>query len=272
MEMELDKTPVVLTIAGSDPYGGAGIQVDAKTIHALGGYAMSVPTALTVQNSKGVFDVFATPVSSLRKQLDALLEDIEVDAIKIGMLANADIVQCVAEVIERYALKNVVLDTVLVSSSGANLLAPDALEVMKSTLLPKVDVVTPNLPELNRILDASYHGVADEMSSIAEQLWQLDVKAAVIKGGHSANEDCIDYLLQPNVAPESFFAERVVTSHTHGTGCVLSSAIAVELAKGRSLLESVEIAKAFLTVSLKSSDSLKFSYREVCDNRREPIL
>lgn len=266
------KTATVLTIAGSDPYGGAGIQVDAKTIHTLGGYAMSVPTALTAQNSQGVFDVYPVSVEALQKQLEVLLDDIQVDAVKIGMLANAEVVHCVSETINRYSLKNIVLDTVLVSSSGRDLLAPDALEVLKAELLPLADVITPNLPELNRLLDASYQGLEQEMPSIGDQLWQLGVKSAVIKGGHSAGDCCIDYLLQPGVEVEDFYAERVQTTHTHGTGCVFSSAIATSLAKGKTLSEGVQRAKAFLTVKLKASDSLKLSYYQISENRREPIL
>ncbi|WP_024850169.1 bifunctional hydroxymethylpyrimidine kinase/phosphomethylpyrimidine kinase [Hydrogenovibrio kuenenii] len=268
----MTKTPVVLTIAGSDPYGGAGIQVDAKTIHALGGYALSVPTALTAQNSQGVFGVFPTAVEALQKQLEVLLDDVEVDAVKIGMLANAEVVHCVAEILERYSLKNIVLDTVLVSSSGRELLSPDALAVLIKELFPRVDVITPNLPELNSLLTSSYLGLDAEMNDIANQLWQMNVKAAVIKGGHSVGDDCTDYLLQPQASPEAFYAERVRTSHTHGTGCVLSSAIATYLAKGKPLSESIQIAKAFLTTKLKASDSLKLSYRQISENRRESIF
>ena len=268
----MTKTPVVLTIAGSDPYGGAGIQVDAKTIHALGGYALSVPTALTSQNSQGVREVFAPPVAVLESQLCALLDDMQVDAVKIGMLANAEIVVSVAKLIERYALKNVVLDTVLVSSSGKDLLATDALEVLKAELFPRADVITPNLPELNRLLNTEYQGFAEEMDEIGEQLWRMNVKAAVIKGGHSATDSCTDYVLQPASKPEALFAARVQTTHTHGTGCVLSSALATALAKGNRLRDSTYIAKAFLTATLKASDSLKLSYHQLSDNRREPIL
>jgi hydroxymethylpyrimidine/phosphomethylpyrimidine kinase len=266
------KTSVVLTIAGSDPYGGAGIQVDAKTIHALGGYALSVPTALTSQNSQGVLDVFAPPVAVLENQLCALLDDMQVDAVKIGMLANAEIVSCVAKLIDRYALKNVVLDTVLVSSSGKDLLATDALEVLKAELFPRADVITPNLPELNRLLNTNYQGIAEEMDEVGEQLWGMNVKAAVIKGGHSATDSCTDYVLESGSTPEALFAARVQTSHTHGTGCVFSSAIATGLAKGHTLRDSTHMAKAFLTAALKASDSLKLSYHQLSDNRREPIL
>lgn len=272
----MTKTPTVLTIAGSDPYGGAGIQVDAKTIHALGGYAFSVPTALTAQNSLGVSDVFPTDSKVLRQQLQVLLDDVEVDAVKIGMLANRNNVEVVAEMIERYALKHIVLDTVLVSSSGYPLLADGAMDCFRERLLPMADIITPNLPEVNRLLQVTetpFVGREQEMPMIAEKLFGLDVKAAVIKGGHSGDPDwSSDYLLQPTQVPRCFSAPRLNTTHTHGTGCVLSSAIAIGLAQGEELSKSVDIAKVFLTHAMEQSDSLNFHYRQNHKNRREPIL
>ena len=141
--MPVSKTPTILTIAGSDTYGGAGLQIDIKTIHSLGGYALSVPTALTAQNSTGVKGVFSVPAEVFEKQLHVLLEDIHVDAVKIGMLANRDIIEVLVKIIDKYELKNIVLDTVLVSSSGKDLLEPTAKEMMVKELFPRVDLITP---------------------------------------------------------------------------------------------------------------------------------
>jgi hydroxymethylpyrimidine/phosphomethylpyrimidine kinase len=160
-------TPTVLTIAGSDPCGGAGIQIDCKTIHALDGYAFSVTTALTAQNSQGVLSVQSTESEMFKLQLETLLDDVHVDAVKIGMLANAEIISVVAESIDKYDLKNIILDTVLLSSSGKVLLEPKAIDVMVKELFPRVDLITPNLPEINTFLQTSYVGDEDEVRDIA---------------------------------------------------------------------------------------------------------
>ena len=186
--MSREYTPTVLTIAGSDPYGGAGIQIDCKTIHALGGYAFSVPTALTAQSSQGVSAVESTSPEIFRMQLETLLDDVKVDAVKIGMLANAEIISIVAKVIDKYDLKNIVLDTVLVSSSGKMLLEPSAIDLMVKELFPRVDLITPNLPEINTLLDTSYLGKKDEITDIANAFFERGVNAVLIKGGHSLDQ------------------------------------------------------------------------------------
>ena len=265
-------TPTVLTIAGSDPYGGAGSQIDAKVIHALGGYAFSVATALTAQNSKGVSAVQHTSPEIFRIQLETLLDDVKVDAVKIGMLANAELVEIVAQTIDKYVLKNIVLDTVLVSSSGKELLEPDAIEIMEKELFPRVDLITPNLPEINMLLKSTYVGKEDELKEMAEAFFNKGVKAVLVKGGHSNDKDnATDYLLTKHET-YTFPTARVKTTHTHGTGCFLSSAIAAGLAKGKTLDSSVSLAKDFLFKRLNESSNLQFNYKDKKVTRKEALL
>ena len=271
--MQNNFTPTILTIAGSDPYGGAGIQVDSKVIHALGGYAFSVPTALTAQCSQGVNAVESTSPDMFRMQLETLLDDVKVDAIKIGMLANAEIISIVAEIIDKYDLKNIVLDTVLVSSSGKMLLEPSAIDIMVKELFPRVDLITPNLPEINTLLDTSYLGKRDEVTDIANDFFEKGVNAVLIKGGHSLDKnEATDYLVTSSLAENSFTTPRVKTTHTHGTGCFLSSAIATGLAKGETLGMSVSLAKDFLYKRLNESLHIQFNYKDTKVTHKEPLL
>ncbi len=271
--MSKNYTPTVLTIAGSDPYGGAGIQVDGKTIHALGGYAFSVSTAITAQNSTGVTALEFCSTEMFKTQLETLLEDIKPDAVKIGMLANKELIEIVIEMIEKYALKNIVLDTVLVSSSGKVLLETDAIDLMVKELFSRVDLITPNLPEINTFLNGSYGGKRDEVREIASSFFDKDVKAILIKGGHSSNEkEAIDYFVTDSLEIKTFSTARVNTSHTHGTGCLLSSAIAVFLAKGLSMEESIATAKDFLYQRLNASSTIQFKYLDENVTRKEPLL
>lgn len=266
-------TPTVLTIAGSDPYGGAGMQVDSKTIHALGAYAFCVPTALTAQSSTGVKSLKSTEIDIFREQLEVLLDDVKVDAVKLGMLAGAEIVSVVVETIDKYRLKNIVLDTVLVSSSGKNLLESDAKELMVRELFPRVDLVTPNLPEINSFLDTSCIGKRSEVAAISKSFFELGVKNILIKGGHSIEKNvATDYLVSSLSEIESFTTPRVETSHTHGTGCVLSSAIATYLAQGHSMKSSISLAKEFLYERLRLSSSLRFNYIDDTLARKEPLV
>ena len=271
--MPYSYTPTVLSIAGSDPYGGAGIQVDSKTIHALGGYAFTVTTALTAQTSTGVKAVSFTSKEMFRQQLESILDDLHVDAVKIGMLANEEIISVVVDAIDRYKLKNIVLDTVLVSSSGKSLLEPCAIEMMVKELFPRVDLITPNIPEVNTLLSTNYLGNEDDIPTMASALFDLNVNAVLIKGGHSADkENAIDYLVKKPLNIITSSTARLKTTHTHGTGCVLSSAIASHLALGYDLTKSVELSKIFLYKSLQASSSLIFKYRKEENKRKEPIL
>jgi len=178
-------TPTVLTIAGFDPYGGAGIQVDSKVIHALGGYAFSVSTATTAQNSCGVMGVEVVSSKIFKMQLDTLLSDIRVDAIKIGMLGSLKNIEILIETIDRYSLKNIVLDTVLVSSSGKILLEKEAISLMQNELFKRVDIITPNIPEINTFLNTNYIADTKEIDTIAKSFFLKDINALLIKGGHS---------------------------------------------------------------------------------------
>lgn len=265
--------PTVLSIAGFDPYGGAGILVDAKVIHALGGYALCTTTALTAQNSTGVKEVLPTPATHFKAQLHAILDDMDVDAIKIGMLANAEIVHCVVETIKKYALQNIVLDTVLVSSSGKTLLEPDAVETIVEQLFPLVDLITPNILEVNTLLGTNYKGNKDEIKSMAEGLFELGANRVLIKGGHSDDvENATDYLVDRSLKITAFSTTRLHTTHTHGTGCVLSSAIATHLAKQENMVTSVSHAKDFLYKKLHTASSIKFKYHTPDETRKEPLL
>ena len=265
-------TPTVLTIAGLDPYAGAGIQIDAKTIHALGAYAFCVSTALTAQSSQGVKAVQGCDPEIFRQQLEILLDDVKVDAVKIGMLANAEMISIVVDIIDKYTLKNIVLDTILISSSGTSLLEPDAIELMVKELFPRVDLITPNLPEINTFLKTSYVGNEEETGEIAEAFFDKGVKAVLIKGGHSSDQhNATDYLVT-DLGIDTFSTPRVKTTHTHGTGCLLSSAIATGLAKGETLDKSVLPAKYFLYERLNASSELSFHYLEKSDTRKEPLL
>ena len=271
--MQNNFTPTVLAIAGSDPYGGAGIQVDAKVIHTLGGYAFTVITALTAQNSTGVKDSFATPAQIFKAQLTSILDDIEVDAVKIGMLVNAEIISIISEAIDKYKLKNIVLDTVLVSSSGKPLLESGSIETMVKELFPRVDLITPNILEVNTFLSTNYLGNEEDMPTMASALFDLGVNAVLIKGGHSADkENATDYLVQKPLDVKAYSTPRISTTHTHGTGCVLSSAVATHLALGYDLMKSVELSKIFLYKSLQASSSLKFNYKEDKSERKEPLF
>ncbi|BAF71491.1 bifunctional hydroxymethylpyrimidine kinase/phosphomethylpyrimidine kinase [Sulfurovum sp. NBC37-1] len=270
--MGSEHTPTVLTIAGFDPYGGAGVVMDVKTIHALGGYALSSVTAVTAQNSTGVKSVHNTAPEILRAQLEVLLDDISVDAVKIGMLADKEVVQSIVEIIQKYDLKNIVLDTVLVSSSGRQLIREDAVEVMKKELFPLVDLITPNIPEVNTLQHHTYSGKESETQEVAQAFFDLGVNAVLLKGGHSEAEEAIDHLVQRDGTMESFAHRRIDTTHTHGTGCLLSSAVATGLAKGLEMNESVSGAKDFLSRKLEHADELDLQYHTKNEEKREPIF
>ena len=266
-------THTVLTIAGSDPYGGAGVRVDSKVIHVLGGYALSVVTASTAQNSTGVKDVWVTPTAHFEMQLETLLNDIKVDALKIGMLGNAEKINSIIKYIKEYDIKNIVLDTPFVSTSGKVLLDTSGIESMVKNLFPLADMITPNIPEINALLGTNYEGKEDEIESMSKGLFDLGAKAVLIKGGHSQNNEyATDYLVIPNRNPIAYTSPRVDTSHTHGTGCVLSSAIATYLVKGFGLEKSVKKAKDFLYQRLDTSSALQLKYSNKNQDRKEPLL
>ncbi|WP_429267563.1 bifunctional hydroxymethylpyrimidine kinase/phosphomethylpyrimidine kinase [Paraburkholderia sp. EB58] len=247
--------PNVLTIAGSDSGGGAGIQADLKAFSALGAYGASVITALTAQNTRGVTAIHTPDPAFITAQLDAVFDDIRIDAVKIGMLANAHVARAVADALRRYRPKHVVLDTVMISKSNHALLAPDAVAVVRDELLPLADLLTPNLPEAAALLGVS--AATDEAGMIeqGEALRSLGARAVLMKGGHLTAADSPDWLVQDS-GTLRLYAARVPVKNTHGTGCTLSSAIAALLPQRADLASAVTDAKIYLTGALQASDQL----------------
>lgn len=237
----------VLTIAGSDSGGGAGIQADIKAISAMGCYAASAITAITVQNTIGVEAVHAVPLETLAGQIDAVLSDIGADAIKIGMLHSAEVVNLVADKIEKYAIKNVVLDPVMVSTSGHRLIEESAIEVLKSRLIPMARVITPNIPEAE-ILAGCTISSEEDFPKIAKLLVHNNQGVSVLlKAGHLTGDDLVDYFFNAEDSTTTLLpSKRVYTRNTHGTGCTLSSAFAAALARGEDLTEAATSAKKYI--------------------------
>jgi hydroxymethylpyrimidine/phosphomethylpyrimidine kinase len=248
-------TPIAVTIAGSDSSGGAGIQADLKTFSALGVYGASVITALTAQNTTGVAAVHAVPPDFIAAQMDAVFSDLTAGAVKIGMLGDADIVAAVAAGLDRYRLTNVVLDPVMVASSGRRLLAPDAVDALRTELLPRALVITPNLPEAAVLLDTDEAKDEASMLQQARRLIALGANAVLMKGGHAGGVESTD-LLVTGTASIRVTGERIATRNTHGTGCTLSAAIAVGLAKGLGLPDALHEAKAYTTAAIAAADRL----------------
>lgn len=244
------KLPVALTIAGSDSGGGAGIQADLKTFAALGVHGTSAITAITAQNTVGVTDIFELPTSLVRQQIAAVLEDIGVQAAKTGMLSSAAIIATVASAIDEYDLRNLVVDPVMVAKGGAKLLRDDAVAGVRTRLVPRAAVITPNLPEAQVLLDRKIRTL-DERREAARDLVAMGARAAVVKGGH-AEADVID-IFYDGVHLVELPARRIDTPNTHGSGCVFSAAITAGLAKGMEPLEAVREAKAFITRAIANS-------------------
>ena len=240
----------VMTIAGSDSGGGAGIQADIKTFSALGCYGMSAITAITAQNTQGVRGIHAIPVETLEEQIAAVLDDIGADAIKIGMLHSSEVIQTVADLLSRYAIPNIVLDPVMVATSGDILLRPDAIEVLKELLIPKVQIITPNIPEAELLLGESLKHQSD-LPSAARKLATLGCRSVLLKAGHLSEKTLVDYFYDKDSDRLLELAShRLDTRNTHGTGCTLSSAIAAFLAKGYAPDRAVQAAKDYLTTAL----------------------
>ncbi|MCR8826587.1 bifunctional hydroxymethylpyrimidine kinase/phosphomethylpyrimidine kinase [Pseudosulfitobacter koreensis] len=243
-----------LTIAGSDSGGGAGIQADLKTFSALGVYGTSAITAITAQNTRGVFAVEAVSPAMVSAQIAAVLADIPPGAIKIGMLASSDIVVAVADALDGYP-GPVVLDPVMVAKSGDALLAADAEAALIERLLPRADVLTPNLPEAARLLGREIACDPEETEAQGHALRHLGAKAVVMKGGHAAGPTCTDRLVSA-AGVIALQQPRLATRNTHGTGCSLSSAIAAELAKGADVAAAVQCAQVWLHGAIRAADSL----------------
>jgi hydroxymethylpyrimidine/phosphomethylpyrimidine kinase len=249
-------TAIALTIAGSDSSGGAGIQADLKTFSALGVYGASAITALTAQNTQGVEAVHAVPPDFILKQIEAVARDLDVEAVKIGMLATRALIEAVAEGLKCFPGVPVVLDPVMVAASGDPLLDEDAVETLRAVLVPRASLITPNLPEAAKLLGESQANDEREMQAQGEALKRLGAKAVLIKGGHGEGEMAVDILIDAEGALR-LEAPRVKTRNTHGTGCTLSSAIAAELAKGATLREAIVAAKAYVTAAIEAADQLR---------------
>ena len=248
--------PHVLSIAGSDSGGGAGIQADLKTFAALGCYGMTAITALTAQNTTGGRSIHAVPPEMLRDQIDAVVEDIGVDAVKIGMLHSPEIVQAVAEAIDRHALQRVVLDPVMVATSGAVLIDHPAIAALVRELFGRAVLVTPNLDEASLLIGRVLASESD-MESAARELLAKGARAVLLKGGHLAGDVVSDLLLEQHGQPHWMRAQRIQSANTHGTGCTLSSAIAAYLALGQSLPEAVEHARLFVRAALEAGAAVR---------------
>ena len=246
-------TPIALTIAGSDSSGGAGIQADLKSFAALGVYGASVITALTAQNTRGVSGIHQVPAEFITAQIDAVFSDLAVGAVKIGMVAQLAAIEAIAAGLARWSPNHVVLDPVMVASSGDRLLAANAVEALRTKLIPRASLMTPNLPEAAALLDEP---VAVDRAAIEDQgrrLLVMGCSAVLIKGGHGQGAESIDYLVTANNIIE-LAAPRIATKNTHGTGCSLSAAIAAGLAKGEDMETAVRNAKAWVSAAIAAAD------------------
>ena len=238
----------VLTIAGSDPSGGAGIQADLKTFSRLKVYGMAAITALTAQNTTGVDGVMPVPPDFVRLQVGAVLRDIAAEAVKTGMLVNAEIIETVAAMLRQYDIKRVVVDPVLIATSGARLLEPDAIDVLKHRLAPAALIITPNIAEASALTGREIDTIRD-MEEAARQIKELGSKYVLVKGGHLEG-DAEDVLFDGHSFTR-FVSPRVNTRDVHGTGCVLSAAIAAHLARGETVEDAVALGKHFVTEAIR---------------------
>lgn len=242
-----------LSIAGSDSSGGAGIQADIKTMTMHGVFAMTAITALTAQNTLGVTDIMDVTQEFLSKELDAVFTDIFPDAVKIGMVSSSQLIYVIAEKLKQYSAKKIVVDPVMVATNGAKLICDEAIETLKLKLLPIADVITPNRPEAEILTGVPITSVSD-MEVAACKIYEKYGCAVLMKGGHDLND--ANDLLWTEKGPEWFYGKRIDNPNTHGTGCTLSSAIASNLALGKSLALSVKCAKDFISLALSANLNL----------------
>lgn len=249
--MNTPAPPRLLSIAGSDSSGGAGIQADIKTITMLGGYAMTAITAITAQNTLGVQGIAAIAPAMVAQQIASCVDDIGVDAVKIGMLADAEVIAAVAHALEGVAVP-IVLDPVMIATSGAVLVGPEAVAALRATLFPRATLLTPNLPELAHLAGRALP-THEAMVAAAEELAAETGAAVLAKGGHADGDRITDVLIVPGEAPLSFDHARIDTRHTHGTGCTLSSAIATLLGRGEGLAEAVGQARRFVFAAIEAA-------------------
>jgi len=244
--------PRALTVAGSDSGGGAGIQADLKTFQAFGCFGMSVVTALTAQNSLGVQGVYKVPADFVKLQMESVFSDIGVDALKCGMLADTQIILAVAEILDLYPEPPLVLDTVLVAKSGDPLLEEEAVEVMVQRLFPRAALITPNIPEAEKLVGFRLTDL-ESMEHAAGKLQKMGASSVLVKGGHLEGDRLWDLLLLPDGERKLFEGRRIPTPHTHGTGCTLSSAITAAIARGLSLVDAVDAARRYVLHGIRHS-------------------
>lgn len=259
-EYEIGSYRRVLSIAGSDSGGGAGIQADLKTFSALCCYGMTAITALTAQNTQGVRDIHPVPSFFVRSQLEAVLEDIGVDAVKIGMLFSAEVIQTVAKGLKKGDIPNIVLDPVMVAQSGDKLLEDQAIEAMGQELIPLADLITPNLPEAEVLLQRKIPD-QEAMQQAVRDLSAWGSKAVLLKGGHREDKECIDLLYtRDGDRCLSLKADYVSTVNNHGTGCTLSSAVTAYLAHGLDMEEAVRRAKEYITRAIRAGAGYRLGH------------
>lgn len=242
----------ILTIAGSDSGGGAGIQADLKTIAALECYGLSVITAVTAQNTRSVRAIHEMPPDFLNTQLEAVFEDIRIDAVKIGMVGSPALINVIVKALQRFKPAHVVIDPVMVSGTGARLADDKTIAMMKKNLVPMATVLTPNIPEAQVLLDKEFDG---DLEAFAQDLLTLEPRAVMLKGGHLGGKESIDVYADEKQSV-TLREERINTEHTHGTGCTLSSALAVYLARGLPPPEAAVAAKKYVTGALRHADNL----------------
>ncbi len=248
-------TPIALTIAGSDSSAGAGIQADLKTFAALGVYSASVITALTAQNTQGVTAIHDVPPGFIAAQIDAVFSDLDIAAVKIGMVGRGAAVEAVARGLTRHEAKNIVLDPVMAASTGASLIARETVDALRRLLIPRALIVTPNLLEAAALTGYTPARDEREMEIQAREILKLGARNVLIKGGHGEGADSVDLLVGPGEMVR-LSAKRIAAKNTHGTGCTMSSAIAAGLAKGRDLIAAVQDAKTYVTAAIAAADAL----------------
>ncbi|MGL5318642.1 MAG: bifunctional hydroxymethylpyrimidine kinase/phosphomethylpyrimidine kinase [Bacteroidales bacterium] len=254
--MNLKRYPTALTIAGSDSGGGAGIQADLKTFSALGVYGTSVITAITAQNTQGVSGVESVSTAMVYAQAKAVFSDMHIDTVKIGMLHSPDIIRAIADLLTTYQPAHIILDPVMIATSGDRLIQDDCIELLLTALFPKATLVTPNLDEAEFLTGMK---ITDTLSleHAGKKLLSYGCQAVLMKGGHLPSEEMTDLLIYPDGTTHSFSATKITSKNTHGTGCTFSSAIAAHLAHGYSLLESVAKSKSYITQAIANGADIQ---------------
>ncbi|WCL47807.1 bifunctional hydroxymethylpyrimidine kinase/phosphomethylpyrimidine kinase [Leptospira sp. GIMC2001] len=244
--------PIALSIAGFDGSGGAGMQADTKTFSALGVYACNVLTSLPIQNTTGVKGLYDLPIQAIEEQIDSMFEDLDIEAVKIGMLHKVEIIELVARKMQQYKPKFVVVDPVMVAKSGHRLLEESAVDALKSLILPIATVLTPNIPEAIDLVGHDIKSKSD-MEFAAMEILKMGSKAVVVKGGHAEGNESEDCIVMQSESPVWISAKRIVSNNTHGTGCTFSAAIAAQLAKGENIYNAIKKAKSYLTQAILAS-------------------